>query len=444
VERSITPIWPAYKLLLQFSRSSSKIDIVIILVKLIIILIEVLMNINHFIRVGAIFSCAIIPALANQHSEPQDFIEYQAPPLVPNNSAIGQSELVVFGPVMVREGEFAVVEKFRKFKKTANPGLHYYAPLATRIIRISLQTILVDTPHQEVYTKDKQKLVVDGSFFYRVSNPHHALYHVQNLEGSLKFLFSQAVMTQLGQMNSESALTLDKNFFSNQLLATLNKWVKGSPQNEPIHNKENKSDKTSSIFLEEEHLPLEEIKDQENKSVVEQSILGSNDRDWGIVFTKVAITNIAYPQSIMNAMNTKRETEYKRQIEEIQSQTKVEKAQKETEIYVLELKSKAQGELIQNQAKNEVQLLEAENYAKSLKIRTQAEMEKHELQAKFYHQYPELLELEKLKILAESFQEIGKSPSSKLIFQNKNDPQSLYTQLFALGTLPSLKKEENN
>jgi len=157
----------------------------------------------------------ITPSIAHE-------INYQQPAILTHTTAISPRHTLKSGFISVDEGTVALVEFFGGFHKTATPGLHYHPPLFTSYIRVDLRTVLVDTPNQEALTNDMQKLVIDGSFSYRITDAYKAVYNVQNLENNLTFLFYQSVLSHLAQLSNKEAMNLDKNKFSKHIKNTIN------------------------------------------------------------------------------------------------------------------------------------------------------------------------------------------------------------------------------
>src|SRR5215207_2267921 len=60
------------------------------------------------------------------------------------------------------------------------PGLVFvFAPI-DRMVRVSLRTIVLDVPPQDIITRDNVSVKVNAVVFFRVMNPLHAIVSVEN------------------------------------------------------------------------------------------------------------------------------------------------------------------------------------------------------------------------------------------------------------------------
>jgi len=86
------------------------------------------------------------------------------------------------------------------------PGLIILIPLIDRMIKVSLRTVVMDVPTQDVITKDNVSLKVNAVVYFRVMDQDKAILEVEN------FLFATSQMSQttlrsvLGQSDLDDLL----------------------------------------------------------------------------------------------------------------------------------------------------------------------------------------------------------------------------------------------
>lgn len=359
--------------------------------------------------------------------------EIPQPPLLHHTSAIKPRYTLAGGFLKVPEGSVALVEHMGEYFATDKPGLHYHYPLLTSYIRVDTRTILVDTPQQIAITMDMQKLVIDGSYSYRITDPYKAVYNVQNLENNLTFLFFQSILSHIAQLDNNKAISLDKNKFSRDIKLTLNREISGSvDQNDQGSLKISRSDIRKQNTIE-----LEELSPKSQKM--------GEDRDWGVEVTSVAITNIAYPESIVRSMNMQREAEYQRKVIETNATAQRQKVEIEAEanltavIKAAEAQAKKQEietaiRLNTARADADAQIIRAKADADAIRLKAEAEANAKEMVGKVYEGYPMLMNREMMQDTVKATINMYSAPNSKVIISEggKNGEGSFITQLMAM------------
>jgi regulator of protease activity HflC (stomatin/prohibitin superfamily) len=115
--------------------------------------------------------------------------------------------LLISGVTVLREYERAVVFRLGRVVPYQGPGLVYVIPLIERMVRVSLRTITLDVPPQNVVTHDNVSLKVSAVLYFRVLDPGKALIEVANY----LFVTSQLAQTSLrsvcGQAEFDDLLT---------------------------------------------------------------------------------------------------------------------------------------------------------------------------------------------------------------------------------------------
>jgi regulator of protease activity HflC (stomatin/prohibitin superfamily) len=89
-----------------------------------------------------------------------------------------------------REYERGVVFRLGRVIKTKGPGLVLIIPIIDKVVRVSLRTIVMDIPPQDVITKDNVSVKVDAVLYFRVIDPAKAIVEVED------FLFATSQLAQ--------------------------------------------------------------------------------------------------------------------------------------------------------------------------------------------------------------------------------------------------------
>ena len=122
--------------------------------------------------------------------------------------------------VSVRQGWQYTVERFGKYTKTLQPGLHIIVPFFDRVAyKMNMRERVIDVPSQAVITRDNAMVTADAVVFIQVIDPRKAAYEVNNLENAIQNLSLTNVRTVIGSMDLDE--TLSKRNEINALLLSV-------------------------------------------------------------------------------------------------------------------------------------------------------------------------------------------------------------------------------
>ncbi len=98
---------------------------------------------------------------------------------------------------ILREYERGVVFRLGRYVGTRGPGLILLIPLFEKMVKVSLRTVALDVPPQEVITKDNVSIKVNAVMYFQVFIPEKAVIAVED------FMYATS---QMGQTTLRSIL----------------------------------------------------------------------------------------------------------------------------------------------------------------------------------------------------------------------------------------------
>jgi regulator of protease activity HflC (stomatin/prohibitin superfamily) len=87
------------------------------------------------------------------------------------------------------------------------PGLFVLIPIADRMIRVALRTVVHDVPPQDIITRDNVSVKVNAVVYYRVMNPRRAIVEVENFHYATSQLAQTTLRSVLGQAELDTLLS---------------------------------------------------------------------------------------------------------------------------------------------------------------------------------------------------------------------------------------------
>ncbi len=107
---------------------------------------------------------------------------------------------------ILREYERGVVFRLGRLIGAKGPGLIILIPVVDRMVRVSLRTIVMDVPTQDVITKDNVSLKVNAVVYFRVLNASRAIVEVENFLEATSQLSQTTLRSVLGQSQLDELL----------------------------------------------------------------------------------------------------------------------------------------------------------------------------------------------------------------------------------------------
>ncbi|MBI5739677.1 MAG: slipin family protein [Nitrospirae bacterium] len=176
---------------------------------------------------------------------------------------------------VLREYERGVVFRLGRIIPIKGPGLVIIWPIIDKLVKVSLRTITMDVPSQDVITKDNVTVKVNAVVYFRVVEPIKAITEVADYE----YATSQISQTTLRSVLGQSAL--------DDLLSK---------------------------------------RDELNAEL--QKIIDDQTEPWGIKVTTVEVKNVDLPVEMQRAIAKQAEAERERRAKVIHAEGEFEASQK--------------------------------------------------------------------------------------------------------------------
>ena len=182
---------------------------------------------------------------------------------------------LAFAIKILREYERGVIFRLGRLIGAKGPGLILLIPVVDKMVKMSLRTLAVEVPPQDVITRDNVSLKVSAVIFFRVIEPRQAVVQVQD------FLFATAQIAQTTLRSILGQAELD------DLLAS---------------------------------------RDKINQQL--QRIIDEHTGPWGVKVTTVEVKQVDLPLDMQRAMSKQAEAERERRAKVINAEGEYQAAEK--------------------------------------------------------------------------------------------------------------------
>ena len=176
---------------------------------------------------------------------------------------------------ILREYERGVIFMLGRYWKVKGPGLIIVIPGIQKMVKVSLRTVVMDVPPQDIITRDNVTVKVNAVIYFRVMDPKKAIIDVE-----------------------------DYLYATSQLAQTTLRSILGQGQLDDLLSK----------------------RDEINAQL--QRVIDEQTEPWGVKVANVEVKNVDLPQEMQRAIAKQAEAERERRAKVINAQGEFEAAEK--------------------------------------------------------------------------------------------------------------------
>ncbi|HQC63178.1 MAG TPA: slipin family protein [Candidatus Marinimicrobia bacterium] len=108
---------------------------------------------------------------------------------------------------VLREYERGVIFRLGRLIAAKGPGLFFLIPVVDRMVKVSLRTVVLDVPPQDIITKDNVSVKVNAVVYFRVVDPSKAVVEVEDYLYATSQLSQTTLRSILGQAELDELLS---------------------------------------------------------------------------------------------------------------------------------------------------------------------------------------------------------------------------------------------
>ena len=180
----------------------------------------------------------------------------------------------------VQQYQRGVVFRFGKVRpEILDPGLHFIVPIADKLVKVTMQTVVLGVPAQGAITRDNVTLTVDAVVYFKVIDPVKALVNVTDYPNAVSQVSQTSLRAVIGRLDLDTLLS-DREQINDQL-----------------------------------------------KSVID----GPTEEPWGLRIERVEVKDIALPETMKRSMSRQAEAERERRARVIAADGEFQASQKLSE-----------------------------------------------------------------------------------------------------------------
>jgi regulator of protease activity HflC (stomatin/prohibitin superfamily) len=176
---------------------------------------------------------------------------------------------------VLREYERGVVFRLGRLMELRGPGLQMLLPSLDKMVRVSLRTVTLTVPPQEIITRDNVPARVTAVTYYRVIDPARAITEVENFKAATLQIAQTSLRSVLGVADLDTLLS-----------------------------------------------------DREHLNGALQTVIDAGTEPWGIKVTSVEIKDVEIPERMQHAIARQAEAERERRAKIINAEGEFQAAEK--------------------------------------------------------------------------------------------------------------------
>ena len=108
---------------------------------------------------------------------------------------------------ILREYERGVVFRLGRLIPVKGPGLIFIWPIIDKLVKVSLRTVTMDVPSQDIITKDNVTVKVNAVVYFRVVEPTKSITEVVDFEYATSQISQTTLRSVLGQSSLDELLS---------------------------------------------------------------------------------------------------------------------------------------------------------------------------------------------------------------------------------------------
>ena len=108
---------------------------------------------------------------------------------------------------ILREYERGVIFRLGRLVTLRGPGLILLIPIIDKMVKVSLRTVVMDVPPQDIITQDNVSVKVNAVVYFRVVDPQKAIVEVENFLMATSQFSQTTLRSVLGQSELDDLLS---------------------------------------------------------------------------------------------------------------------------------------------------------------------------------------------------------------------------------------------
>src|SRR5210317_2447388 len=108
---------------------------------------------------------------------------------------------------ILKEYERGVIFRLGRSIGYKGPGIIFIIPIIDKMVKVSLRTIAMDVPPQDIITKDNVSVKVNAVLYFQVLEPEKALIEVEDYLYATSQLAQTSLRSVLGQAELDELLS---------------------------------------------------------------------------------------------------------------------------------------------------------------------------------------------------------------------------------------------